>query len=82
MAETKMPITTDTITEKLRLHKQLVCTSAYDYTSACAVRGAGCIDVLFVLVQEVAQCAYGLESAAALSLEVSGALLYAAGEFL
>ena len=65
-----MLITTDMIEEKLRLHKQLVCTSAYDYTSARAVRGAGCIDILFVFAEEVAQCAFGLESAAALSLEV------------
>lgn len=65
-----MLITTDTIAQKLRLHKQLVCTSAYDYTSACAVRSAGCIDILFVLAEEVAQCAFGHESAAALSLEV------------
>lgn len=52
------------------MYKQLVCISAYDYTSARAVRSAGCIDILFVLAEEVAQCAYGLESAAALSLEV------------
>ena len=77
-----MPIITDTIAEKLRLHQQLVCTSAYDYTSACAVRSAGCIDILFVFVQEVAQCVYGLDSAAAMSLEVCAAPLHTARELL
>ncbi|KAF8243540.1 Phosphoenolpyruvate/pyruvate domain-containing protein [Wilcoxina mikolae CBS 423.85] len=45
--------------------KPLVCISAYDYATALSAGRAGGIDVVFVLAQEVAQCALGLESAAA-----------------
>ena len=74
-AQTKIFITTNTITEKLRLHKQLAYTSAYDCAPTYAARGTGCIDILFVLTQEAAQCACGPESTAALFLSICAAPL-------
>ena len=76
-----MLITTDTITEKLRLHKQLFYTSAYCY-APCAVCSAGRNRLFLCPPREWRDCAYALEFLTALSLEVCAALLCTAGELL
>ena len=65
-----MPTTISDVRRKLDAGIPLTAITAYDYTTALSARRAGGIDVVFVLAEEVARCALGLDSSAAITLGV------------
>lgn len=65
-----MPTTLAGVRQKLNSQTPLTAITAYDYTTALSARRAGGIDIVFVLAEEVARCALGLENAASVTLSV------------